>query len=941
MLCNSQSKKLSKRLFLGGALLCASLSTLNLTSCSDGYDLDKDQPSNLNSIYGYLEGRGKFTTFLHLIDDLGQKEILSKTGSKTLFVADDAAFDEFFKSNKWGVSSYDQLTMAQKKMLLNSAMIDNPYPTSMLSTASGPIKGEVCRRASSQSLYDSVLVVQSKDYDDLLPNNEFFDDVRTRDSLVLFTDASGAPPMIHFNAKFISTNKFLSSDIDFLYNQPAGTRNPDDVYVNNSKVIEANEFCKNGFVHIVDKVIEPLDNMTQIIKNNSDMSVFHGLIDRFATLNYEPYYTRSYNTNKGTDVDSVFILSYFSKRGVSSTSSSNVAFSKDYKKRTFGESALKYDLGWNTYIPQIPSDRNPMMEDMGVMLVPSDEAMQEWWNNSGKVIQDYYAPGIIDVKEGIKKAPTSVINDLINVNMLNSFASSIPSRFADVLNDANEPLEITEADVDKVYLGCNGAVYKTNKVFAPTSYSSVLFPAVIDTTNFKIIKNAIDNLQYDAYLNSMVSEYSFFLPTNNGLLSYVDPVSYGQEYSTLWEFHYNPKQTKQKAIYADVYKCELCSDGTWKKVGNVLYQVKDQDITDAQSNYALRNRLEDLLDNIIVTEKLVPGKTYYKTKGDNYVKISGNLNVEGEMYVSGSWQDERKQPLVVNRIFPMRNGNTYVLDGPLMGTSQSVCKRLSAIPEASDFLQMLRSCDVVFKTNTKDGWSAGDQTFGNLISIKKDGSKYNIVYLLNSYQYTIYVPSNDAMQKAYKMGLPTIEMLDKAEQLDKADGAGTRHSDSIRSVMLDFIKYHIQDNAIFVDKGFQSGQYESANTELIPAVDDNGNITNKYAPGRPHPIRVDVSASGITINGDINVLMDEGKHNIYAREYWYKNATGSSTTITAPYSANINNSSAVVLHLVDNPLIYNYTPGSTDPDKNQFLYKKRELAVVTIDGKSSSPRKTK
>ena len=97
------------------------------------------------------------------------------------------------------------------------------------------------------------------------------------------------------------------------------------------KIIEANEFCKNGFVHIVDKVIVPLDNMSQIIKSNSNMSVFHGLIDRYATADYIPYYTRAYNTNKGTDVDSVFILNYFSKRGTGSSSSTNVAFSKDSK----------------------------------------------------------------------------------------------------------------------------------------------------------------------------------------------------------------------------------------------------------------------------------------------------------------------------------------------------------------------------------------------------------------------------------------------------------------------------------------------------------------------------------------------------------------------------------------------------------------------------------
>ena len=159
MLYNLQRKKLYRRLLVGGALCVAGLGVF---SCSDKYDLDTDQPSGLNSIYGYMEKKGNFKNYLQLIQDLGQKDILSKTGSKTLFIADDDAFARFFQSNKWGVKRYEDLTLAQKKLLLNTATIDNPYSTSMLSTAAGsasPITGEVLRRSSSSSLLDSVLLV--------------------------------------------------------------------------------------------------------------------------------------------------------------------------------------------------------------------------------------------------------------------------------------------------------------------------------------------------------------------------------------------------------------------------------------------------------------------------------------------------------------------------------------------------------------------------------------------------------------------------------------------------------------------------------------------------------------------------------------------------------------------------------------------------------------
>ena len=76
-----------------------------LQSCEDNDLILTGQPEWLgNSIYERLQEDGHYKNMLRLIDDQGQKEVLSRTGSKTLFVADDAAFDEWFKSNDWGVS---------------------------------------------------------------------------------------------------------------------------------------------------------------------------------------------------------------------------------------------------------------------------------------------------------------------------------------------------------------------------------------------------------------------------------------------------------------------------------------------------------------------------------------------------------------------------------------------------------------------------------------------------------------------------------------------------------------------------------------------------------------------------------------------------------------------------------------------------------------------
>ena len=91
--------------------LCLAALVGGFTACHDDYDLDDpgNYPSWLGqSIYDELKNpnpehlTGTFTNYLRLIDDLGYTETLEKTGSKTVFPANDEAFARFFANNDWG-----------------------------------------------------------------------------------------------------------------------------------------------------------------------------------------------------------------------------------------------------------------------------------------------------------------------------------------------------------------------------------------------------------------------------------------------------------------------------------------------------------------------------------------------------------------------------------------------------------------------------------------------------------------------------------------------------------------------------------------------------------------------------------------------------------------------------------------------------------------------
>jgi len=85
-------------------MMCALVTGGLLQSCDDVLDLDEykyddSEPSWLGpSIYEFLKTGNAghtYNNYVKLIEELDQKEILSRTGSRTMFIADDAAFERF------------------------------------------------------------------------------------------------------------------------------------------------------------------------------------------------------------------------------------------------------------------------------------------------------------------------------------------------------------------------------------------------------------------------------------------------------------------------------------------------------------------------------------------------------------------------------------------------------------------------------------------------------------------------------------------------------------------------------------------------------------------------------------------------------------------------------------------------------------------------------
>ncbi|MBN2765246.1 MAG: fasciclin domain-containing protein [Paludibacteraceae bacterium] len=853
-------------------LLSLILTSVLINSCTNDFDyLSNNKPTWLGeSIYeqlqlGYIGEDGTkhtFTTFLKLIDDIGYSEVLKKTGSKTLFVSDDAAFDRFYTSNNWGVSSYEGFSIAQKKLILNSAMINNAYLVELLSNTEGPVEGQALRRTTAISYIDSVNFENPAD----LPENNKHWDLYRDNGLYLLKDNSPIP-MLHFLQRQMNFKGMTNEDFAVLFN--GKTREKDDAHIYGIKIIERDITCKNGYINILEDVLIPPTNMAEIIRTTPETQIFSRILDRYSAPYYSEVATSDFQLLNPGYTDSIFVKRYFAER---SSGGANLANPKGIVQAGY----LEYDPGWNTY-----NLNYQMQTDMAAMFVPTNETMSNFFNNGGGKF-------LIEKFKTIDSIPNDVLDDLLRNHMKSSFLGTLPNRFNEIMDDGKEPMGVSKSDVVKTFVGNNGVVYVTNKIYAPASYVAVTAPILIHD-NTKLFNLAVKNLQFDAYLLSMDSHYSFIVPLDipnandslgNGLY-YIDPVSYAKTESEIFKFWFKAPNTIAATVYEYI-------PGTGQ-IGDSLRLATAAEIS---------NRFNDILDYHIVVGDIESGKQYYRTKGGGQLKI----NYNGDIKIQGGGNIENNKSAQVNRIYDQTkatngrgNGKTYLVDSPLLPPYRSVYKILSEEPQFSEFFKLLQGNDEAPQTDI--------DKYAIFYKDKKYvGMDFNVKFF-NTFHYSVYVPTNEAVQTAIADGLPTWDII-KLE-------TNQALKDSLSAVLVNFLKYHFQDNSVYIDGSTTDKiTYETAAYTLI----------GKKAY---YKIGTKLSADNLTLytnaNSTTTINKENGLYNIMAREYKFNNADIEKATA-------IETSSWAVIHQINDVLLYE--PGIMN--KMRQLTKKSKAKTKTV-----------
>lgn len=678
---------------LGAACL---LSTCGVTySCSDDYDLDETRPAFLGqSIYDELKARDKFSTVIRLIDDLDYKEVLSKTGSKTLFVADDAAYSQFFANNPWGVKSYDDLSLAQKRLLLKSSMLDNAYVLEMMTTIQGPVKNLCLRQLSSVSVTDSIPYfrwnklpnnLNNVDGNAQTPDPRYWDELRqqSRGGVYMALDKT-VPMLTHFLQAQMKEKSITNKDISFILGLDGTSEEWNTTenrsYIYDARVIEPDVTCLNGYFHVLNKVLVTPGTMAEVIRKNPKDSLFSAMLERFSLPNFDATLNSDFKGATGSVADTaVYQKLYVAQRGQKG------AIAVDIHNKSLGAnvSRLSFDPGWNAY----NVDNTTKEQDMGVMFVPNNDAMVQYFcHGAGASLIESYGDKentSANLLHNLYQIPQNIIVKMLNNLMKESFNATVPSKYRSIMNSAQDQMfstyateEAYKAAMDTVMLASNGVVYVMKDMITPPDYASVSGPVLFNDST-RVMNTAIhadDNFVktnfsnaplrkfYSTYLLAMQSHFSLFVPVDKGFTQYgyVDPMSFASGNASAYRYWAiipdntaSSSASKSVALKAQAYRYSL--DAPLNAAGDrslgSTYVSNSSDNVDNTGSYGpvKKQMITDMVDQHIVVHgegngaKTIEGnKDYYLSRSGAPVFVSkhGNVDTGTGMVVEGGFQRE-------------------------------------------------------------------------------------------------------------------------------------------------------------------------------------------------------------------------------------------------------------------------------------------------------------
>jgi hypothetical protein len=451
--------------------VCA-VGIFGLTGCEDHQARYENPPWLGGSSIETLEERGNYTTFLALMEKANYTEPISKQ-LFTLFVPDDAAFDEYFKSV--GVNSVNDLTKDEAVQLFTLHVLRNPRSRFQLiyewawAELQGP-KGEYAslfhrKETPSRSIPYSEVV-------------QYYPPDKVGQELLIYTNEKN---VALFTEEFFFDFGGAPDGSDYLYMYPGSTWKKGytdemkGINWHNAQVIPNPEIptelevrTASGFIYFIDRVVPPMPSIEEYMKAHPEKyGLYYDILQRFALYD-------------GQRIDE----------------QNRIQFRKNY------------DLIFNLAEERGPSTNRavPAQNMWSAILPPND------------VLQNYLDNGVLKYYESIDSVPRVTLYYILQTQLSSRMVlySHFDKTYYNAFGDA---MQIDKNDIVSGYMTSNGPIYESRKVLEPNVFTCVPGILFIDK-NYSTLLYALNEANMLSTLSNPEVDVTLFATTNEKLEEY-------------------------------------------------------------------------------------------------------------------------------------------------------------------------------------------------------------------------------------------------------------------------------------------------------------------------------------------------------------------------------------------------------------------------------------
>lgn len=429
-------------------------------------------------IYTQLEDSGVFTNYLALVDKANFTKQLKGAGFYTVFAPNDEAFKAYFTEK--GYASVDDIDSITAKGIVAYSLTISPASYDQIddfqdgSSSATPAtrKDKAFKRTTFQ--YKWVYEEEGADEEtrDIIDINSSPGTVGASAQTFMHDDYN-QKNIPFFTTAYMAQRGISATDYNYFYPNSELT----DFNVVDAQVVRRNMYAENGIIHVVNKVIEPLNNLEEILAETDSCSEFKRMLDKYIV---EHFYA-------GED----FQLKYEQSSGVR----------KDINVKYYSGACI--NLNCENYMTYPSSSKQMDAQTEGYSLfAPTNEAMERFYNE--KFFKFGYS--------SIDSMPRYIIEEFVNAHLYP--VTVWPTRFDITTNLYGEfPSFDPYANVEKTEFGSNGVFYAVDNVQETNAFNTVLSDILLNP-DYTLMYQALLNVELADHLKSPNAKFLLFLISN-------------------------------------------------------------------------------------------------------------------------------------------------------------------------------------------------------------------------------------------------------------------------------------------------------------------------------------------------------------------------------------------------------------------------------------------